>query len=280
MVENFSAHITPFGLTNIPLFTCSMTGSRPAGATLLCTCLTAQPVFDFTATYGLGPEGTQRTPPQAIIVAPECNHEGNARLEEQPLRLCGRNTIGGPRQGVSGLMVQELKPLIDAKYPTLPDREHSHRRVEHGRLMSLYGVTAHNETFSRAACLSPSVRFSFFTEVKGPTSKAGSRHAGLYQLGRARGQWTLRAPVHTGKALEVTNLPTAGGATVHPYCRLTAGTARPTGGVSWGAALHFCSWSGGVAKQNKSKKKAPRPAGPGGQARPNRARAGAAAPHG
>ena len=96
-------------------------------------------------------------------------------------------------------MVQELKPLIDAKYPTLPDRENTAiGGSSMGGLMSLYGVTAHNETFSRAACLSPSVRFSF-TEVKADIkkSKAGSRHAGLYQLGRARGQWPPRAgPVH------------------------------------------------------------------------------------
>ena len=69
-------------------------------------------------------------------------------------------------------MVQELKPLIDAKIPhAAGPGEHSHRRSSMGGLMSLYGVTAHNETFSRAACLSPSVRFSF-TEVKADIKKA------------------------------------------------------------------------------------------------------------
>ena len=52
--------------------------------------------FDSTATYGTcwGLKEYMDAHPQAIIVAPECNHEGNARLEEySPTTLCGRNTI-------------------------------------------------------------------------------------------------------------------------------------------------------------------------------------------
>ena len=181
-------------------------------------------------------------------------------------------------------MVQELKPLIDAKYPTLPDRENTAiGGSSMGGLMSLYGVTAHNETFSRAACLSPSVRFSF-TEVKADIKKAklapGTR---VYiSWGEREGNGRHALAQYTGKALEVTNLLTARARRSTPTVSWTAGTARPTGGVSWGAALHFCS-DGGKPWQSKTKskkKKAPRPAGLGGQARPNRARAGAAAPHG
>lgn len=222
--------------------------------------------------------------PQALIVAPECNHEGNARLAEySPYDFAWQEyDIKGRGKAYLDWMVQELKPLIDAKYPTLPDRENTAiGGSSMGGLMSLYGVTAHNETFSRAACLSPSVRFNF-TEVKGDIKKAelapGTR---VYiSWGEREGNGRHALAQYTGKALEVTNLLTAGGATVHPTASWTAGTARPTGGVSWDAALHFCS-DGGKPWQSKTKakEKVPRPAGPGSQARPNRARAGAAAPH-
>ncbi len=142
-------------------------------------------------------------------------------------------------------MVQELKPLIDAKYPTLPDRENTAiGGSSMGGLMSLYGVTAHNETFSRAACLSPSVRFSF-TEVKADIKKAklapGTR---VYiSWGEREGKGRHALAQYTGKALEVTNLLTAGGATVYPYCQLDGS-----------AALHFCS-DGGKPWQSKTKAK-------------------------
>ncbi len=119
-------------------------------------------------------------------------------------------------------MVNELKPLIDAKYPTLPDRGNTAiGGSSMGGLMSLYGVTAHNATFSRAACLSPSVRFSF-TEVKADIKKAklapGTR---VYiSWGEREGKGRHALAQYTAKALEVTNLLTAQGAAVYPYCQL------------------------------------------------------------
>ena len=74
--------------------------------------------------------------PQAIIVAPECNHEGNARLEEySPYDFVWQEyDIKGRGKAYLDWMVQELKPLVDAKIPhAAGPGEHSHRRVEHGR---------------------------------------------------------------------------------------------------------------------------------------------------
>ena len=51
-----------------------------------------------------------------------------------------------------------LKPMIDERYPTLPDREHTYiAGSSMGGLMSLYAVVEYNDVFSRAACLSPSL---------------------------------------------------------------------------------------------------------------------------
>ena len=121
--------------------------------------------FDSTATYGTcwGLKEYMDAHPQAIIVAPECNHEGNARLEEySPYDFVWQEyDIKGRGKAYLDWMVQELKPLIDAKYPTLPNRENTAiGGSSMGGLMSLYAVTAFNDVYSRAACLSPSIWFA------------------------------------------------------------------------------------------------------------------------
>ena len=171
MVENFTAHITPFGLDrNTFVYLPDDWQSSGRRYPVVYMFDGHNLFFDSTATYGTcwGLKEYMDTHPQAIIVAPECNHEGNARLEEySPYDFVWQEyDIKGRGKAYLDWMVQELKPLIDAKYPTLPDRENTAiGGSSMGGLMSLYGITAHNETFSRAACLSPSVRFSF-TEVK------------------------------------------------------------------------------------------------------------------
>lgn len=176
MVENFTAHITPFGLDrNTFVYLPDDWQSSGRRYPVVYMFDGHNLFFDSTATYGTcwGLKEYMDAHPQAIIVAPECNHEGNARLEEySPYDFVWQEyDIKGRGKAYLDWMVQELKPLIDAKYPTLPDRENTAiGGSSMGGLMSLYGVTAHNETFSRAACLSPSVRFSF-TEVKADIKK-------------------------------------------------------------------------------------------------------------
>ena len=227
MVENFTAHITPFGLDrNTFVYLPDDWQSSGRRYPVVYMFDGHNLFFDSTATYGTcwGLKEYMDAHPQAIIVAPEYNHEGNARLEEySPYDFVWQEyDIKGRGKAYLDWMVQELKPLIDAKYPTLPDRENTAiGGSSMGGLMSLYGVTAHNETFSRAACLSPSVRFSF-TEVKADIKKAklapGTR---VYiSWGEREGNGRHALAQYTGKALEVTNLLTAGGATVYPYCQL------------------------------------------------------------
>ena len=55
-------------------------------------------------------------------------------------------------------LVNTLKPMIDERYPTLPEREATFiAGSSMGGLMSLYAAVEYNAVFSRAACLSPSV---------------------------------------------------------------------------------------------------------------------------
>lgn len=120
--------------------------------------------LDSTATYGkswgmLSYLEKHHIP--LIVVAPECNHEGNRRLEEYspydesewqygPIHGQGRVTMRW--------MSQKLKPAIDREYPTMPERENTFiAGSSMGGLMALYAVSVFNQTFSRAAALSPSI---------------------------------------------------------------------------------------------------------------------------
>jgi predicted alpha/beta superfamily hydrolase len=166
MVENFTAHITPFGLDR-NTFVYLPDDWQSSGRRYLVVYMFDghNLFFDSTATYGTcwGLKEYMDAHPQAIIVAPECNHEGNARLAEySPYDFVWQEyDIKGRGKAYMDWMVQELKPLIDAKYPTLPDRESTAiGGSSMGGLMSLYAVTAFNDVYSRAACLSPSIWFA------------------------------------------------------------------------------------------------------------------------
>ena len=55
-------------------------------------------------------------------------------------------------------LVNILKPEIDKKYRTMPERENTIiAGSSMGGLMALYGATEYNHIFQRAACLSPSL---------------------------------------------------------------------------------------------------------------------------
>ena len=123
--------------------------------------------FDSDATYGKSWGMTSYmnwTKKQLIIVAVECNHEGDSRLQEYSPFNFANSTIGraiGKGKIYMDWMVNTLKPEIDSLYRTMPDREHTLIcGSSMGGLMALYGATTYNHVFQRAACLSPSVWIS------------------------------------------------------------------------------------------------------------------------
>ena len=120
--------------------------------------------FDSDATYGKSwgmAKYMQKTKKDLIIVAVECNHDGNGRLVEySPLQY--ENSSMGKIRGKGSVymnwLVNTLKPYIDENYRTLPDRKNTVIcGSSMGGLMALYGVCAYNHVFQRAACLSPSL---------------------------------------------------------------------------------------------------------------------------
>ena len=123
--------------------------------------------YDEDATYGKSwgmLEYMQKTQTPMIIAAVECNHGPNHdRLKEYaPYSFDdeGLGHIEGKGHITMKWLTRVFKPMVDRKFPTLPDREHTFiAGSSMGGLMSLYAITKFNRYFSRAACLSPSIWF-------------------------------------------------------------------------------------------------------------------------
>ena len=120
--------------------------------------------FDADATFGKSwgmYDYLKKNKNELIVVAVECNHEGNRRLVEySPMSY--ENSAMGKIKGKGSIMlnwmVNYLKPYIDKEYRTLTDRKNTIIcGSSMGGLMALYGAVSYNRYFQRAACLSPSL---------------------------------------------------------------------------------------------------------------------------
>ena len=116
------------------------------------------------ATYGKSwglDEFMSKWDKQLIIVGIECSHEGNGRLSEylpytsdidwlKGIEAKGHKTMKG--------IIYELKPYIDASFPTMPFRECTAiGGSSMGGLMAAYALIKYNNYISKAACVSPSI---------------------------------------------------------------------------------------------------------------------------
>ena len=120
--------------------------------------------YDSHATYGRSwrmKEYLKKSGLPLILVAVECNAEGNRRLNEYTPWSFSRHEVGridAQGQVTMDWFTRELKPMIDMTYRTMPDREHTMiAGSSMGGLMAIYAAVAYNEVFSRAAALSPSL---------------------------------------------------------------------------------------------------------------------------
>ena len=119
--------------------------------------------YDKHATYGRSwgmKEYLTRTKLPLILVAVECNPEGERRMNEYSPWDIDCIPELGHMEGLGKVTMDwicgTLKPEIDRKYRTLPDRGTTLiAGSSMGGLMALYAVTEYNGVFSRAAALSP-----------------------------------------------------------------------------------------------------------------------------
>ena len=128
--------------------------------------------LDETATYGKSwgmLEFLVYTDLPLIVVGVECNHhnegeEGGGRLSEYSpftFKSSRWGTIEGKGKITMDWMVNELKPYIDANYPTITERDYTFiAGSSMGGLMTLYALSEYNEVFSRGAALSPALYFN------------------------------------------------------------------------------------------------------------------------
>ena len=123
--------------------------------------------FDEDATYGKSwgmKDYLEETRSQLIVVGVECNHKGKGRLHEYspfPVTVKGEGRLKGLGPVYMDWLVNELKPRIDAEFPTIPDREHTYiAGSSMGGLMTIYALSVYNHVFSRGAALSPSLWLS------------------------------------------------------------------------------------------------------------------------
>lgn len=121
--------------------------------------------FDSDATYGKSwglKEYLEQDQTQLMVVAVDCDHRINhGRLKEYApfsFEAPGIGRIRGGGRAFMDWLTGQLKPVIDAEYPTLPDREYTFiAGSSMGGLMTLYALSDYGMFFSRGAALSPSV---------------------------------------------------------------------------------------------------------------------------
>ena len=120
--------------------------------------------FDEDATYGQSwgmADYMDKTDTPLIIAAVECNPVGNNRLVEYCPFTCEAPNLGrirGRGRATMEWFIRDFKPMIDANLRTLPDRANTLiAGSSMGGLMSLYALLQYNDTYSRAAALSPSI---------------------------------------------------------------------------------------------------------------------------
>ena len=121
--------------------------------------------FDADATYGKSwgvADYLDYTDTPLIVAAVECNAGANNErlVEYSPYRFDDPQFghFDGKGQATMSWYIHRFKPFIDRSFRTLPDREHTFiGGSSMGGLMSLYALLQYNDTFSRAAALSPSI---------------------------------------------------------------------------------------------------------------------------
>lgn len=242
MVETFVTHITPYGLDrNTFLYLPDDWQTSGKRYPVIYMFDGHNLFFDSTATYGTcwGLKEYLDARPNAIVVAPECNHEGNKRLEEYcPYTTDWFEGIAGTGKQYMDWLVHELKPFIDANYPTLPDRANTAiGGSSMGGLMSIYAAVAYNDVFSKAACLSPSVRICL-ADLKKDIRKAKLDPDTRFYLSwgekEARGKHHMAQ--YTANAIQVLRELLEKGVSVYPYFQLNGAHCE----ADWRRQLSRC----------------------------------------
>lgn len=160
-----------------------------------------------------------------IVVAVESSIENGRHLTEYcpyPLAPHAWDGLRSRGRDTMAWMADVLKPHIDQTYRTLADRRCTGvAGASMGALMSLYAVTAYNDVFSKAACVSAAFDVCdgrLLEEVAGCGVSPDTRVYLSMGEHEARDQSMLAHM--TAQQLAVANALMAQGARVYPYLQL------------------------------------------------------------
>lgn len=128
--------------------------------------------FDRDATFGKSwgmKKYLDRKKAHLIVVGLECNHEGDERLSEfTPYSYddWDYGYVNEKGRDLAQWMVEELKPWVDANFPTIPDREHTYIGGSSlGGTMAFYMMLMYSDVYSKGAVISPHI-YPMFKSVR------------------------------------------------------------------------------------------------------------------
>ena len=157
--------------------------------------------FNEDATYGKSwglKEFLDSWPKKMIIVGLECGHEGNERLSEYLPYKAVPGFFGQFQPWGSKTMdwiVNDVKPVIDRDYRTLPTRECTGiAGSSMGGIMSLYAAVHYNQWFSKAGCVSSAMSFCMRPLMKDLRQSIISPDTRIYLSWGTKEAWGLKNP--------------------------------------------------------------------------------------
>lgn len=157
-----------------------------------------------------------------MLVGLQSSPERDRRLAEYcPFHLEPKSFEGlrGRGRATMDFLAGTLKPMIDARYRTLPSRACTGvMGGSLGAMMSLYAVTAYNDVFSKAACVSPSLGTCYAQLEHALREGALDPDTRVYLSWGEREARDMHMLAHiTGQILTLTNLFAAKGARAYPH---------------------------------------------------------------
>lgn len=134
---------------------------------------------------------------QMIVVGIECGHDGQERLSEYLPYMADQDSYFAEYHPLGGQtmrwIVNELKPMIDAEYRTIPFRECTGiAGSSMGGLMALYAAVHYNRWFSKAGCISSAVGFCMKPIMKDMNEHPMSPDTRLYLSWGTNEAWGLK----------------------------------------------------------------------------------------
>ena len=159
---------------------------------------------------------------EIILVGLQSSAESDRRTAEYcPYHLAPRAWEGlrGRGRATMDYIAGVLKPMIDARYRTIPNRLCTGiMGASMGGLMSLYAVTTYNDVFSKAACVSPALSMCYpqlLRQIRSDRLDADTRIYLSVGESEARDQRTLA--LQTERMLTIANMAMSRGVRVYPY---------------------------------------------------------------